>query len=174
MEKLREEILQAQRARSDLLKWKLGLVGVIGSIGLGLAGSSSSKDSALVLCVLPLVCAYVDLLCRHLSLRMIVIGTFLRSDEGGIGSEEGAVFVRYEGFVGEVRDGPDPFALENWAVDYSTRVVSLFVLAYGVVILAKGSALAAVFFVSGLVGVAATWWAGREFRRRQRALAEAV
>ncbi len=35
MEKLREEILQAEQTRSDLLKLKLSLVGAIGALGLG-------------------------------------------------------------------------------------------------------------------------------------------
>lgn len=69
MQTLREEILQAQRTRSDLLKWKLGLVGVIRSVGLGLAGSRVPTHAELVLCAIPFGCVYVDLLCRHLWLR---------------------------------------------------------------------------------------------------------
>lgn len=76
---LRQEILQSQQTRSDLLKWKLGLVGAIGAVGLGLAGSRVSNHADLVLCAVPLVCIYVDFLCRHLSLRILVIGVFFRT-----------------------------------------------------------------------------------------------
>jgi hypothetical protein len=35
MEKLRDEILLAESTRSDLLKWRLALVGAIGAAGYG-------------------------------------------------------------------------------------------------------------------------------------------
>jgi hypothetical protein len=45
LEKLRDEILQTENTRSDLLKWKLGLVGAIGAAGLGFAGSVGTPTS---------------------------------------------------------------------------------------------------------------------------------
>jgi hypothetical protein len=105
MQTLREEILQAQRTRSDLLKWKLGLVGVIGSIGLGLAGSRVPTHADLVLCAIPFVCVYVDLLCRHLSLRMIVVGAFFR--ETDVPGQEAATLRKYEDAVKKRRDSKD-------------------------------------------------------------------
>jgi hypothetical protein len=77
MEELRAEILEAERSRSDLLKWKLVLVAGLGAIGIGV--QTNSGRVPLVLIGIPLVCAYVDLLCRHLTLRVHVIGQFLRS-----------------------------------------------------------------------------------------------
>jgi hypothetical protein len=79
VEKLREEILQSERVRSDLLKWKLGLVGVVGAVGLGFSGTDTLGRVDLVLCTIPPVCVYVDLLCLHLTLKILVIGRFLES-----------------------------------------------------------------------------------------------
>jgi hypothetical protein len=62
---------------SDLLKWKLVLVAAIGTVGLGL--TESEVGHPIVLIGIPLICAYVDLLCRHLTLRIHVIGNFIRS-----------------------------------------------------------------------------------------------
>ena len=63
-----------------MLKWKLVLVGTLGAAGLGLAGASRHTPGhpELVLCAVPFVSVYVDLLCRHLSLRILVIGRYLR------------------------------------------------------------------------------------------------
>jgi hypothetical protein len=80
MEKLRDEILEAEKARSDLLKWKLVLVAAIGTVGLGFG--QSEVGHPIVLIGIPLVCAYVDLLCSHLTLRIHVIGNFMRSRTG--------------------------------------------------------------------------------------------
>jgi hypothetical protein len=88
MQKLRDEVLQAEQVRSDLLKWKLALVGAIGAAGLGFAGSRGPGGADLVLCAVPLVCLYVDLLCHHLSLRILVIGSFLRTHQDGLLTEE--------------------------------------------------------------------------------------
>src|SRR2546421_9370237 len=66
------EIIEAQKIRSDLLKWKIIVVAALGATGLGLSTQSLAYTD-LVLCCIPFVCAYLDLLCRHLSLRIRVI-----------------------------------------------------------------------------------------------------
>lgn len=50
---LREEVVQSQKARSDLFKWKLSLIAVLGTVGLGLAKDMKQVD--LALCFIPLV-----------------------------------------------------------------------------------------------------------------------
>jgi hypothetical protein len=105
MERLREEILNSQTVRSDLLKYKLVIAGALGAAGLGLAGSNATGHSDLVLCTVPLACLYVDLLCRHLSLRILVIGTFYRKKGSATASsEEFRQLADYEKYVGGVRD----------------------------------------------------------------------
>lgn len=100
MEKLRDEILQSESVRTDLLKWKLALVGAIGAAGLGFAGSEDLGHADLVLCAIPPLCVYVDLLCLHLNLKMLVIGTFLRQWTAG---ETGNELRDYERFVEKAR-----------------------------------------------------------------------
>jgi hypothetical protein len=168
MDTLRQEILQAQTVRSDLLKWKLALVGGLGAAGLGFAGSEGLRDADLVLCAIPPVCVYVDLLCRHLSLRILVVGRFLYSASGSDAtfSPIGA----YEDFGQRTRnltDGSDrrrsAFDLEEWALAWSSFALSLAIAVYG---LARPSWLAVPFLVSGAVGLAVTWLAQRLFRDR--------
>lgn len=171
METLREEILQGQRVRSDLLKWKLGLVGGLGAAGLGFAGSDSLSHADLVLCAIPPVAVYVDLLCRHLSLRILVVGTFLRTqrDDPAL-----ATLGAYEDFAERSRTLPgrrrrSAFDLEEWALAWSTLAVSAAVAVYGVVLWSRFSAP---FVISGTVGLVATLLAVRLFRDRFRSVVE--
>jgi len=167
MEKLREEILQAEQARSGLLKWKLGLVGGIGALGLGFSGHGTFGHAEFVLALIPFVCVYVDLLSRHLSLRIVVIGTFLRTQHVE-GVSEATGFRAYEEFVDEVRKAAKPFDLEDWAVEYSTFLLSLAVFAFGWIYLAVAAkpAFSALFLISGLAGLATTWWGRRAYKAR--------
>jgi hypothetical protein len=178
MDELREEILQSERTRSDLLKWKLGLAGTLGALGLGFSGSSNVKDAELVLVVIPLVCVYVDLLCLHLTLRIVVIGAFIRKARG---TPEDKLLERYEDFAesartlavherfGEAakklwpfrgstagRGQISAFALEDWALYLSTSVFSLSAIGYGFVALGRSGGIAALFLASGFVGLVAT------------------
>ncbi|MGH3013519.1 MAG: hypothetical protein ACRDOP_10345 [Gaiellaceae bacterium] len=168
METLRQEILQAQTIRSDLLKWKLALVGGLGAAGLGFAGSEGLRNADLVLCAIPPVCVYVDLLCRHLSLRILVVGRFLytasRNDPAL------APLAAYEDFVERTRNLPvedgrrrSAFDLEDWAVSWSSFALSLAIAVYGAT---RPSWFAVPFVVSGLVGLVVTWLAQRLFRDR--------
>lgn len=82
-EQLSRQLIEAQKIHSDLLKWKMIVVAALGAVGLGLSGSAGETSLVkpyLVLCCIPLVCAYIDLLARHLSLRILVIAKFLRKD----------------------------------------------------------------------------------------------
>lgn len=78
-EKLPDEILEAQKTRSELLRWKLLLCAALGSAGLGLASGASASFIGL-LALIPLACTYVDLLCTNINLRMIFIGRHLSAE----------------------------------------------------------------------------------------------
>jgi hypothetical protein len=173
MDTLRQEILQAQSVRSDLLKWKLGLVGGLGAAGLGFAGSNRLGHADLVLCAIPPVCVYVDLLCRHLSLRILVIGSFLRSR--GDGDPSLKRLADYEERVDEARQR-GAFDLEEWALAWSSYALSLAVAVYGVIGAYDGSLplrFAVPFVVSGGVALLVTFGGQQLFRRRLRILSPA-
>ena len=129
MEQLRSEISEAHNARSDLLKWKLVLVAGLGTIGLGL---TQEFGHPIVLIGIPLVCAYVDLLTRHLTLRIHVIGDFLRSRESDDDAQ--TLYREYEAFVERNRSA---FDFEDWALYLSSIILSLGVAAYGGLALAR-------------------------------------
>ena len=168
MESLRQEILQAQTIRSDLIKWKLALVAGLGAAGLGFAGSTDLRDADLVLCAIPPVCVYVDLLCRHLSLRILVVGRFLY---GAAGDDlQLARLAAYEDFAQRTRTLPvgdgrrrSAFDLEDWALSWSSFALSVAVFVYG---LTRPEWIRVPFLVSGIVGLVATWLAHRLFRDR--------
>jgi hypothetical protein len=177
VDELREEILQAERTRSDLLKWKLGLVGTIGALGLGFSGSNSIHNAQLVLVVIPLVCVYVDLLCLHLTLRIVVIGTFMY--QWTPSGETKDPLKAYERFARGARRLPDPserkmsaYALEDWALYLSTLILSASAFVYGVVLLwpHHPGGYAALFLSSGAIGLAATLIGRRLYRKRMDAV----
>src|SRR5215831_2425030 len=150
MSSLRKEIVEAQKVRSEILKWKLILVAALGAVGLGFSNPNTIVPNAyLVLLLIPLVCFYVDLLCRHMSLRIIVIGAFLRFRS----KEEDAA---YESFVSEAR-AKGAFAFEEWALDWSTVVLSVLVGLVGLVPSKLGLSISAIdtylFIGSGFVGL---------------------
>ena len=145
---LRTEIVESQKIRSDLLKWKLLICAAVGAAGLGFSDKSVT-NAPLALAVIPLACVYVDLLCRHLSLRIHAIGCFLRSDRH---SDE--VLRAYETFYQNSRLR---VSLEDLALIGCTVLVSVLVYPLGV--LASAIALwsldwrATVFLVSSGLGI---------------------
>jgi hypothetical protein len=74
---LKKELLQAQNERGKLMKWKILLISGIGSAALGFSASPALPYAELALCVIPFACAYVDLLCRNLSVRTKLISAFM-------------------------------------------------------------------------------------------------
>jgi len=170
MSALRDEIIEAEKGRADLLKWKLIIVSALGAAALGFTGQRDVHGAPFLLLLIPAVCLYVDLMCRHLSLRIIVIGTFLRL----YGWDEER---SYERFVSHVRREQREqtgiiqrmkevkiFAFEDWALALSTIVMSGFVVAAGWILPAMGvvgSLAKCPFCISGGLGILFTilmWW----------------
>lgn len=159
METYRDEIIETQKVRSELLQRKLVLSAVLGGIGLGLRGAGLDEDQVvtsfglnshvyLILCLIPLVCAYIDLLCYHLNLRMFVIAKFLKdprrainrrkginkNDQSSSGKDnnndndnnfESEDYRLYEKICAEERDA---FSLESFALKASSIVLSLLLI----------------------------------------------
>jgi len=168
VEELRAEILEAERSRSDLLKWKLVLVAGLGAIGIGV--QTDSGRVPLVLIGIPLVCAYVDLLCRHLTLRVHVIGQFLRSrpprDAPADVIWKEQLFRSYEDYAYEKQAA---FGFENWALFWSSMLLSSGVSSFGIYLAIRenpwwwGLAVA----VSGALGLVLTVAIERVFEQRK-------
>ncbi len=118
---LRTQIIESQRARHDLIKWKLFLVAVLGATGLGVSGFNIQtptflKKAELLLALIPLVCVYVDAICSNLSLRIIGIGAFIRNHPPTLPDEHYAQ--SYEEFI---RGWDVPPSLEFLALYISTQ-----------------------------------------------------
>ncbi|WP_372719237.1 hypothetical protein [Novipirellula sp.] len=75
-DKLRDESMQYQAAKRDLLKWKLILTGTVTAFGLGFT-QSTVPHAHLALCVVPLIALYCDLLIRDYDLRIAIKGFFV-------------------------------------------------------------------------------------------------
>ena len=121
MAQLHDEIVESQKVRSDLLKWKIILVAALGGTGFGITGgTNSTKYADLVLCCIPFVCVYIDMLCRHLSLRIYAIGYFRKNWKAGESGED----KDYETFTDTIRN-KHAFALESAAVVLSSAAFCL-------------------------------------------------
>lgn len=153
MEQLRSEIVESEKLRADFLKWKLVIVAALGAVGLGL--NTQHGPIAIILMGIPLVCIYVDLLCYHIDLRIQVIGAFFRSYDP---VQEPQAEHAYERYVNSRRS---VFELEDWVLKYSTRALSIAVVAYGVWLTwwqhdgPEGVPL----IVSAVVGIGLSLWA---------------
>jgi len=133
VESLKKELMEAQKSRQDLMRWKLVLVSVIGAAALGFSKSPSAEQAGLALCLIPLACCYVDLLCRNLSVRTKLISGFL-SRESKIAS---AVEARFEDCYKQFNDARGKKSLEDFALLGSTCFLSVVIVPVGIAALTK-------------------------------------
>ena len=214
---LRDEIVESQKARCDLLKWKLALVAGLGTVGLGL-GDYAPKEPGYshhyVLCLIPLVCVYVDLLAKHMTLRIMVIGCFRGHRAAGKNGEPDSIESLYEKFAGRAREMPFPsddslerdlhrgnllvrfwmrrivsmgkrkyrmkrrrlgaYELEDWALQWSTLLLSFCVIIYGTASWLWSCAVLPLlpFLVSGILGIFLSYKLDAEYRLRLIAVGE--
>jgi hypothetical protein len=77
---LRIELIETEKSGADFVKWKLIAVAAVASLALGVgqAKGDSHPPHALI-CLIPLICAYVDLMSADLAVRILSIAAFLRS-----------------------------------------------------------------------------------------------
>jgi len=71
-----QEIIENEKARVELFKWKIILVAGLGAAASGLVGAKSIPP-ALPAALIPFVCVYVDLLAEDLALRIAVATRYL-------------------------------------------------------------------------------------------------
>lgn len=129
MQTLRTELIETQKVRSDLMKWKLIIIAIVGGAALGLSsGGGAMSQSPLALAILPIACVYVDLLCRHLSLRTKAIGLFFANSE-----HDNKVLRDYERFYIDLsRDAWKHLSLESMALLWCTLTVSILTVPIGI------------------------------------------
>jgi len=166
---LRSEILQAQVARTDLLKYKLFVSAAIGAVALGTGPSAGGGKVPYVVGIIPLVCLYIDAVCKHNDIRILVIGRFLGLRRSGSFAAE------YERFAGSLRS---VFGLEAFALSFSTMVLSSGIAAAGAGrLIFQGSAadakLVSIELASGVLGVLGTLLLHRRARSLISAIAKA-
>lgn len=186
MQKLRDEIVEAQKARLDLVKWKLIIVSALGATAIGLSPlTEKTWNSSLLglLALVPLVSLYVDSLCYHIALRTVVIGAFLgncriHALDVFAKSDDLRVFHAYEKFAALARSRHGAFSLEDWALAWSTGVLSVGNVVLGLVLMMRGGGGTVVpdlpihlpLIASGLVGIAGAYLLLQQFRTRTRAV----
>jgi hypothetical protein len=134
-EELRAEIRGTYDQQSELLRWKLVLVAAAGAADLGLNTTTTRPFAPVLLCAIPLICAYVDLVYCHLTLRVYFLGTFLRYYR-----DAPAGYRMLEAYVWAVSQPTriHAFAFELWAVSGSTVVLSTVLLVFGLCVRAWG------------------------------------
>lgn len=121
---LRTEIVESEKARIDFLKYKLMAIASLGAIGLGFSEQNINAKIAsdYVLCIIPFVCAYVDLLCYHNTIRILVIACFLNHNNDP-----------YEGYIGKLSDTRYLFNMEDFVLHWSSIALSFFIMLYSFV-----------------------------------------
>ena len=134
--KLRDEIIECQKARTDLLKWKIILVAALGGGAFGI-GATADSARPILLGLIPLVCAYVDVVCIHNDIRIRIIGSFLESQ----GTDD--QIKAYEGYCARNRGA---FLVERLALVATTLLFSVMVGAVGLY-----PKVAAMFFTENTV-----------------------
>ena len=104
LEAFRHEVIEAERTRTELLKWKLFLVSAVGSIALvfGERFDTVIPPQLLLFCI-PFICVYVDALCRHLQLRILAISEFYSRYSHEFSSETFHYLRDYENFCRRIR-----------------------------------------------------------------------
>jgi hypothetical protein len=169
MQTLRTELIETQKVRSDLLKWKLLIVAFIGGAALGFSGSArgeGSIDAYLALAVIPFGCFYVDLLCRHLSLRNNYIGLFISYRQ-----DESKALQEYERFYATIRGKNwGRLSLEAVALMGCTVLLSVAIVPIGIALSGKPfwppyEWPVSLFYVSGGMGVVLSFWLQARYQK---------
>jgi hypothetical protein len=189
---LEQEVIQNEKARIDLFKWKIILVSGLGAAASGLFGKNPISPT-LPLALIPLVCIYVDLLCLDLTLRIAVIGRYLNLVHR---ANQQPSNTGYANFVVEIADQMETvptFGATLWntckAVFNRVRMCKSSASAYAFGFLAQGvstSVLSLGVFLWGhfllggtndwdlgfaaAIGIASTAWSYLEYKRRTVAI----
>jgi len=79
---LRAEIIEAHKSGADFLKWKLIAVAAVSSVAIGFLTPGNhggpTTEWGLIVCLIPFICAYADMVGLDLTVRTMLIAGFLR------------------------------------------------------------------------------------------------
>jgi hypothetical protein len=146
---LRTEIIESQKTQADFLKWKLISVAAVASISLGFGPQNTAViEAKLLLCLVPLICAYVDLTSLHIMIRIITIGLYLQRSGDP-----------YEDFVFAVRNSSatNPFIFEAVALHGSSIGFNVVLIVLGFKLPSgPGNWPTQYYIAGGALGVVAT------------------
>ena len=174
MESIIQEVHESQKVRSDLYKWKIILVSAIGATALGFNKEFQKSEAHFLLCFIPFVCLYIDILCYHISIRIKVIGIYLSADENTLKKyHEYALLVSKKG----------GFSFDKIAQIGSTILLSCLIVPIGILIEYKqrsetydfailGSYI--LFLLAALIGIIGVVWLRILFNRKTIIIKEAA
>lgn len=146
---LRTKIIESQTSQADFMKWKPISVAAVASVSLGFTptGNDAGDYATLLMCLVPFICAYVDLI-------------YLRK-----------AGYNYEIMVFDMRDkvATNPFAFEETAMLVSSAVFNAGLIVLGFTLKAFPQSVLDPYIVSGMFGIFATFalWLTHSARRRQ-------
>lgn len=119
-----QEVIESQKSRSELLKWKIIVVSILATVGLGV--SKDIEKMELAFCLIPLVCAYVDALCLHLNLRIFSIGKWHTLEIGKDLNKDFEYMKHYEEFIKRAYEC-GAYRLEKLTILISSLVINFIV-----------------------------------------------
>lgn len=119
-----QEVIESQKSRSELLKWKIIVVAILATVGLGV--SRDIEKLELAFCLIPLVCAYVDALCLHLNLRIFSIGKWHTLEIGKSLDPEFEYMKHYEAFIASAYKC-GAYRLEKLTILFSSLIINLLI-----------------------------------------------
>ena len=171
LESLRAEILVSEKARIELLQYKLIAVASLAAIGLGFGdynGTEIKVQADFVLCIIPFVCAYVDLLCYHNTIRILVIASFLKHN--------GDPYEEYIEKLGKAykKDGVRYlFNMEDLALYWSSLGLSFLLAIYSAIpffSIEKDITKGMIFLTAGLLAMFISRFTKKSFKAHEKAL----
>lgn len=152
---LRHEIVESQKARIDLLKYKLVAIAALGAIGIGVYHAEPGLlRPEFIFILIPFVCVYVDAACWHNSLRILVIAQFFIAHKdryekflGDLG-ETLKIMGASEANLNDIDDKKNPcrsgagyfFRMEDWVLHYSTIIICISLIIGGLILFSLGIA----------------------------------
>jgi hypothetical protein len=190
---LYQEVIENEKGRLDLFKWKVVLVAGLGAAASGLVGTKPVLP-VLPLALIPLVCVYVDLLSLDLTLRICVISRYFSLVHRVNGEPTDTQYAAFVGVADQMKKAPKSvttlFTISNevlqrlrqrngapsaytfvfLAQGLSTFLLSLGVLSWGAFFLPLKEEW--VLAVSVFIGAAYEALSYLEFKRRTLAIGE--